>query len=74
MISEVMFGIMEVMRAVKKSLGGDTAHIQAGAAKSSTHFDTGGFQAQLAGLDGSDVSAGPAADDDDVVLFQYRRG
>lgn len=74
MIGEVMFGIMEMMRAVQQGLGRDTAHIEAGATESASHFDTGGFQAQLAGLNGSDVSAGPAADDDDVILLQCRGG
>ena len=67
-----MFGIVEMMRAGKQCLGGDATHIEARATESATHFDTGGFQAQLAGLDGSDVSAGPTADDDDVVLLQGR--
>lgn len=51
-------------------LGGNTSNIEASSAKSSTLFDTGGFEAKLSGLDGGDIATGATTDDDDVVVIE----
>jgi hypothetical protein len=58
---------------MKKSLGRDTTDVEARAAESTTLLDTSGLQPQLSRLDGGDIAARPAADDDDVVLFTGSR-
>ena len=64
--SVLCFG--EFLARFEQRLAGNAADAQAGAAEARFAFDAGGVQAQLCGADGGDVSAGSAADDDQVVL------
>ena len=61
--------VVEQVRGVQERLGGDAPHVQAGAAQGASPLDAGDFQPELRALDGGDVSAGAAADHDDVLLL-----
>jgi hypothetical protein len=63
----VVFGEEEFFGGVEEGLGGDAADAEAGAAEAVFFVDAGGFEAELGGADGGDVSAGASADDDEVV-------
>lgn len=64
----MMLGIVKVMTARQQSLGRDASHVETRPAQRSAHFDAGGFETQLSGLDGGYVAAWPAADYHKVVL------
>ena len=64
---EVVFGLVQHVAGVQERLGGDTAHVQAGAAQGFAAFDAGGFQAKLGAADGCDIAAGAGTDYDDVI-------
>src|SRR5690606_41877282 len=61
-----------LFRRVEQRLGGNAADVEAGAARralagAARHpVDARGFQAELGGANGGHVSAGSAADDDDI--------
>ena len=52
---------------MQERFGGDTAHVQTGAAQGVTTFDTGGFKAQLRAADRGHIATGAAADYDYVI-------
>lgn len=70
MIGKVLLDIMIVMAGLQQRLGGDAPDVEAGSTQGAAHFDAGGREAELGGLDGRDVSAGTAADDYYVVLLR----
>src|SRR3990167_8231693 len=76
-LGEVLVGVLEMLGRLQQRLGGDAAHVRAGAAGGRTALvvlplvDAGHVEAQLRGADGADVAAGAAADDDDVELFAH---
>lgn len=57
---------------MKKCLRGDASHVEAGTAESAALLDASGLEAKLCRLDGGDVAAGSAADDDNVVVVRSR--
>ena len=66
---------MEMLGRLQQGFGRDAAHIQAGAAQSGgvaglvhAGIDTGGFETQLCGADGGNITAGAGADDHYVEL------
>ncbi len=61
------FQVVPKLGVEEQRLGRDAAHVQAGAAEHVVFFDEGGFQAVLAGADGSGVASRTAADDGDVI-------
>lgn len=54
--------------AVQESLGGNAANVQAGTTKGTTLLNAGGLKTKLSSLDGSDVTTGATADNDDIML------
>ena len=70
-IGEGVGRLIEILRRVQQRLGGDAAHVQAGAAEGGAFFDAGHFHAQLRGSDGANVAAGAGADNDDVEGFGH---
>ena len=76
-VGESVQQVMELARAVQQRLGRDAAHPQAGAAErrlvvlAQSCIDAGDFQAQLRGADRRDVSAGAAADHDDIEVLWF---
>ena len=63
-------GVLEALPdigGVEEGFGGDATDVQAGAAELGVLFDDGGFQAVLAGPDGSGIASRPAANDDQIV-------
>ena len=66
---KVMLRSMEMLGRLQQSFGRDAAHVQAGAAQSGgvaglihAGIDTGGFETQLCGADGGNITAGAGAD------------
>ena len=59
-------GFIVKVAGMQQRLGRDAAYVQAGAAERTALVDTGGCQAQLARANGGVVTAGTAANDDDV--------
>ena len=60
-------GVQVVLRAVEQGLGGDAAHVQAGAAQVLL-FDEGDLLARVPEALGGQVAAGTRAEDDDVKM------
>ena len=58
--------LLHQLSGVQQALGGDAAHVQAGAAQILL-FDNGHVSAQLCGTDGRHISAGAAADNNDLL-------
>jgi hypothetical protein len=58
MVLKVVLGVVIMMGGREKCLGGDAAHVETGSSQSSAHFHTSGFEAELTGFDGGDISAG----------------
>ncbi len=77
MVGEVVVGLVEMLGRLQQRLGGNAAHVGAGAARCGAALavlplvDAGHVKAQLRGTDGSDVAAGAAADHDHVELFAH---
>ena len=67
----LILDILQQFGAVEQALGGDAAHVQAGAAQMLLlhHCD---LRAQLRGTDGGHIAAGATADDDDGLLARRR--
>ena len=64
------FGLLEMVpdfRVEEQRLGGDAAHVQAGAAQDIGFFDEASLQPPLAGADGGGVPRGAGADDGNVI-------
>ena len=59
----LVLDVLHQFSGVQQALGGDAAHVQAGAAQILL-FDQGDLGAQLRGPDGGHIAAGAAADDD----------
>ena len=60
-------GVQVVLRAVEQGLGGDAAHVQAGAAQV-LFLNEGDLLAGVPEALGGQVAAGPRAEDDDVKM------
>ena len=58
--------LLHQLGGVQQALGGDAAHVQAGAAQILL-FNNGHVRAQLCGTDGRHISAGAAADNNDLL-------
>ena len=54
---------------MEKRLGRDAPHVEAGPSEGAAPLDAGHLEAELGALDGGDVAARPAADDDDILLL-----
>ena len=70
-------GVIRVVvqvRRVQQRLGRDASHVEAGTSEGAAPLDAGHLEAELGALDGGDVSARTAADDDDVLLIRGRGG
>lgn len=74
-LGKIVLGGMEMLGRLQQGFGGNAADIQAGAAQSrgiarfvDARVDTGGFETQLGGADGGDITAGAGADDNNVEL------
>ena len=65
----VLEGVVD-FGVVQQNLGGDAADVQAGPAQKAVFFDDQGFQSPLRGADGGHVSARPAADNRQIVIWQ----
>merc|ERR1719201_208918 len=65
----VVHGLVVEVGVVQQRLGGDAAHVEAGAAQPAALLDAHSLEAELRGLDRADVSAGAAANDRQVVLL-----
>ena len=72
---KIMLRGVEVFARLQQGFGRDTAHVQAGAAQCGgvaffvyARVDAGGFETELGGTDGGNVSAGAGADNDNVEL------
>ena len=61
------------MGRLQDRLGGDAAHVQAGAPQSFAGFHTGHRHAQLGGADGGHVAAGSSADNDNIIAVGAHR-
>ena len=66
---------MEMLGRLQQGFGRNAAHVQAGAAQSGgiaglvhAGIDTGGFETQLRGADGGNITAGAGTDDHYVEL------
>ena len=76
-ISKVQLGMLEMLGRLQQRLGGNAAHVGAGAARSGAALvvlplvDTGDLHAQLGSADGGDVAARACADHDDVELLAH---
>jgi hypothetical protein len=76
-VGKVQLGMLEMLGRLQQRLGGNAAHVGAGAAGSSAAsgvlplVDTGDVETQLCSADGSDVAAGACADHDDVKLLAH---
>ena len=77
MVSKVVRGLIVVLRRLQQSLGGNAAHVGAGATGRGATLgvfpfvDTGHLETQLGGTNGSDVATRAPADDDDVELIGH---
>ncbi len=75
MVGKVVVGVLEVLGRLQQRLGGDAAHVGAGAAGCGAALvvlpfvDTGHVHAQLGSADGRDVATRASADDDDIELL-----
>src|SRR5581483_2150142 len=58
------------VRGVQQLFGGNTATQQTSAAEVFIFFDNGGFQTNLGGADGGDVTARPRANHCDIKFFR----
>ena len=67
-LGERVLGFGVALARFEQGLAGDAADAEAGAAEAVFFFDAGDVLAELRGADRGDVSAGSAADDEDVVL------
>ena len=76
-LGKVLGGMLEVLGRLQQRLGGNAAHVGAGAARSGAALvvlplvDTGDLHAQLGRADGGDVAARACADHDDVELLAH---
>lgn len=68
-LGEVVLGHVVVVRGLEKSLGGNAAHVQAGATELSAALNTGGLEAELGSLDGAVVATGTTADEDHIEFL-----
>ena len=77
MLVEDVAHVPELTAGIQQGLGWDAAHTQAGAAEgrltvfAEGSVDTGGFQAQLRGADGSVIAGRAGTDDDDVEILYF---
>src|SRR5271166_576599 len=62
-----IFHVVKDFGVKQQGLGGDAAHVQAGASQVGVFLDEGGLEAQLPGADGRSVPSGPATDDGYIV-------
>ena len=62
-----VFEVVPQLGIEQQRLGGNAAHMQAGAAEHIVFLDEGGFQTPLARANGGGVPGRPAADDGDVI-------
>ena len=71
-LAHVVLGLVVEVRRVQQRLGRDAADVEAGAAERAALLDARDLHAHLAGLDGRDVAAGAATDDNEVLLVGCR--
>ncbi|MNY48006.1 hypothetical protein D3C86_1833090 [compost metagenome] len=68
-VAQVVLDLLVALGGIEEGLGGDAAHVEAGAAEAGLAFlvravvDAGGLEAELARANGRHVPAGAAADD-----------
>ena len=68
MFGKFVLGLFIEIATFQQRLGGDTAHVQTGAAEGFCHFHAGGFQAQLGAAERRHIAAGAAADDNHFII------
>lgn len=64
-----MLRLVQFVRSVQESLGGNASDVQAGATEGTTLLNASSFQPSLPRFDGSNVAAWSTTDNDKVVLF-----
>ena len=74
MLGHGVIRVVVQVRCVQQRLGRDASHVEAGTSEGAAPLDAGHLEAELGALDGGDVSARTAADDDDVLLIRGRGG
>ena len=71
MLGQRMLGFVQPVRRFQQGLAGDAADAKASAAETRFPFDAGDVHAELRGANRGRISAGPAADDDQIVLVHW---
>mmetsp|Transcript_31043 Transcript_31043/g.99107 ORF Transcript_31043/g.99107 Transcript_31043/m.99107 type:complete len:511 (-) Transcript_31043:619-2151(-) len=66
-LGHVVLSIVVHVAGVEERLGGDAADVEAGAAEATAALDAGHLHAELGGLDGTDIPARPAPDNDEIL-------
>ena len=66
---EVLVGHMVEVRVLQKRFRGDATNVQAGATESIALLDANGLEAELCGLDSSNITAGTTADDGQIGVI-----